>query len=395
MVESRRRNPRIATTLLVEVEGVDRQATPRNADISARGVYFDTDQEFGEVGTVQWLRLTSADRACTVQVMAHVVRNVAAGERPRSPSPGVALEFMPESDDRTEELHDFVRYVLSYRREVKPPVPELVDTVEIPSAAPTVRQLSAGRLSLYSRWAIGIGDTVRIELMAPGVPQPILLRGRAVHVAETEDGAPHGQYRIEVEMEEEREGPLRRLSSNTFRAVVPPAAPSAPAVEPVQAAREVPFEELPYEEIEVDLSSTLDEMLSALVKPGSDAPPRRAHLSGLLTRGRLPMLAALFDMERISGELSLVHGDERARLFVQRGRIIDVEPLIPGTSARTELARLFGWTDGSFEFVIRDIDRPDRVEATVNALLLDLAHRDDEASRIPPPLVEDEAVDSI
>lgn len=368
MVESRRRNPRIATTLLVEVEGMDRHATPRNADISARGVYFDTEQDFGEVGTVQWLRLTSADRECTVQVMAHVVRNVAAGERPRSPSSGVALEFMPESDDRTEELHDFVRYVLSYRREVRPPVPVEERVVEIPTAAPTVRQLSAGRLSLYSRWAIAIGDTVRLELVAPGLPQPILLRGRAIHVTEAEDGSPHGQYRIEVEMEEEREGPLRRLSSNGFR-----------AVKPTTDDEPEPFPD-------DDLSRTLDEMLSALVKPVPDVPPRRAHLSGLLTRGRLPMLAALFDMERISGELSLVHGGERSRLFVQRGRIIDVEPLIPGTGARTELARLFGWTDGSFEFVIRDIDRPDRVEATVNALLIDLAHRADEASRAPPAL---------
>ncbi len=360
MVESRRRNPRIATTLLVEVEGVDREPTPRNADISARGLYFDCDQDFGEVGTVQWLRLMSADRACAVQVMAHVVRNVAAGERSRSLSPGVALEFMPESDDRTEELHDFVRYVLSYRREVRPPVEEIA--VEIPSAAPTVRQLSAGRLSLYSRWAIAIGDMVRVEIMAPGVPQPILLRGKAVHVVEADDGA-HGQFRIEVEMEEERAGPLRRLSSSTFR-----------AVNPLVLAPEV--ETLPGD----DLSRTIENMLAALVTPASDTPPRRVHLSGLLTRGRLAMLAALFDMERISGELALIHGDERSRIFVQRGRIIDVEPLGPGRSPRTELARVFEWTDGSFEFIIRDIDRPDRVEATINALLLDFAHRADETS---------------
>ena len=361
MVESRRRNPRIATTLLVEVEGVDRQPMPRNADISARGLYFDCEQDFGEVGTVQWLRLLSADRACAVHVMAHVVRNVAAEERPRSPSPGVALEFMPESDERTEELHDFVRYVLSYRRESLPPVENAV--VEIPSAAPTVRQLSAGRLSLYSRWAIAIGDTVRVEIMAPGVPQPILLRGKAVHVVEAGADA-HGQFRIEVEMEEERAGPLRRLSSSTFRAVNPLV--GAPALQPFP---------------DDDLSRTIEEMLAALVTPAPETPPRRVHLSGLLTGGRLPMLAALFDMERISGELALVHGNERSRLFVQRGRIIDVEPLTHGRSPRTELARVFDWTEGSFEFIIRDIDRPDRVEASINALLIDFAHRADEASR--------------
>ncbi|MEO6419894.1 MAG: DUF4388 domain-containing protein, partial [Polyangiaceae bacterium] len=330
----------------------------------------------GEVGTVQWLHLASADRARRVHVMAHLVRNVAPGERPSSDAAGVALEFMPESDERTEELHDFVRYVLSNR-------------FDIPSGAPTVRQLSAGRLSLYSRWAIAIGEVVRVEIVAPGVPQPILLRGRAVHVAAAgDDVAHHGQHRIEVELEEEREGPLRRLSSATFRAVkaVPPPDPVAP-----------PPEDEPDPFPGTDLSSTLDEMLSALVT-SSETLPRRAHLSGLLTRGRLPMLAALFDMERISGELTLSHGAERSRLFVQRGRIIDLEPLGPSADVRTELARLFGWTEGSFEFVIREIDRPDRIEATVNAILLDLARRADEASRdhdsddepCPP-----EAIDSI
>lgn len=73
-------------------------------DISATGIFFDMDLDVGPVGTVQWLHVATLDRTKIIHVMAHVVRVVSLADVHREVK-GVALEFMPESDEAaaTEE----------------------------------------------------------------------------------------------------------------------------------------------------------------------------------------------------------------------------------------------------------------------------------------------------
>ncbi len=414
-----RRSARVATKLLVGVEGVDAEPKPRAGDISSTGIYFECDVDIGEVGTVQWLHLRSHDGACEIHLMAHVVRSVSMKELDRPRLGGVALEFMPENDERIAALQEFVRYVLqgdpAEGAFIAPRVDTRAGAADGPTRGATLQKLSVSTLSLEARWSVPVGETVRVEIVAPGVAKPIRLQGRAVHVAPEGKG---GRFHIELEFQEELDGPLRRLSSKSFAAVRPtsagellaavPESERTPSSQPALSSRggapasspEPPPVSSPLDGTDDEyISRTLEELLSALiVPPPEDSPsPRRAHLAGLLSRVRLPTLAALFEMDRISGELTLVQGEERATIFVRDGRIVDVESAALDPRPRPQLARLFGWMDGSFEFIVRPVTRADRVELSTTALLLDLAREADEAARTrasepagpPPPETSD------
>ena len=93
----------------------------------------------------------------------------------------------------------------------------------------------------------------------------------------------------------------------------------------------------------------------------------------------LPSLLAFFELERMTGELTLERGEEIARVFLREGRVVDVEGSTDAESPRGRLASLISWDSGLFEFAILPVDRPDRVESGTSALLLDIARASDEA----------------
>src|SRR5262249_9459856 len=110
------------------------------------------------------------------------------------------------------------------------------------------------------------------------------------------------------------------------------------------------------------------------------------HLSGLVSRIRLPTLCSLFEMEGISGELTLRRADETAVIYVSRGRIVDVAPLPEGTTHRKHIGTLFAWEDGAFEFDVKHVERADMLGVGITALVLDLAREaDEERAGIVPP----------
>jgi hypothetical protein len=134
------------------------------------------------------------------------------------------------------------------------------------------------------------------------------------------------------------------------------------------------------------VSETLDQLFSSIIQRPVEAPaPAHKHLSGSLDRIRLPTLFALAEMERMSGALDVKQGTQTSRLFLRDGRILDVEPMPEGSTHRAELSRLCAWDNGTFEFFMEVIDRPDRVGIATTAMLLDLAREADEASRDEEP----------
>src|ERR1700735_111991 len=110
-----RRGARVATSFLVAIEGVEAAPEPRQGDISATGVYFETKADVGAAGTIHWLHLRSIDSVRELRVMACVVRAVAMAGVETAQIHGAAFEFMPESDEAIATLHEFVRYVLALR----------------------------------------------------------------------------------------------------------------------------------------------------------------------------------------------------------------------------------------------------------------------------------------
>lgn len=364
----------------VAVEGVDAELVRRKGDISATGLYFEVDYDIGEVGTVHFLRLASFDRARTLRIMGHVVRKVSLAGTGSVSVNGAALEFMPENEQAANDLEEFVHYILTLAAE-KPgreprvgarlPAQSVAGAVSDPGAV--VRQLSVRSMTIETNWEVLPGEQVRVEIAAPGLKRRAYLEGAAVRVGPSTDASGSPPFHVEVEFQAEIQRP-RRLSSTTFTAVRPEAMESGP---------------LPSSDEEV--SKTLDDLFSAIIRPAATETRRPTqHLSGLVSRIRLPTLCSLFEMEGISGELTLRRGAEAVVVFVSKGRLIDVVPRPAEVTARVYLGKVLSWEDGSFEFDVKNVERADQVGVGTTALILDLAREADEAkagvgrSDLPP-----------
>ena len=90
-----RRGARVATTFRVAIVGLETTPLPRQGDISATGVYFETDSDVGSAGTIHWLHLVSVDGARDLRVMAYVVRTAVMANVEGQRISGAAFEFMP------------------------------------------------------------------------------------------------------------------------------------------------------------------------------------------------------------------------------------------------------------------------------------------------------------
>ena len=359
-IESRR-SARTAGRFWVAVEGVDTELVPRRGDISATGIFFETDFEIGEAGTVQWLHIASWDRTHALTVMAHVVRAVTLADVHREIR-GVALEFMPESDEVSANVCELARYMLDTppgseaTPGITPRVSATASRGETSATPVSVSKLSVQTLLLETDWSVPVGESVRVEIIARGVRRPIRVEGMAVSVlpAVSTSGK---RYRIAVHVKSEVEGPLRRFSSIALPAVRPGSAGQEP--EPMMAA------------------GPLDQLLSALIKPPT-SPPERRHLTGLLSRIPFTTLCSLIELERLSGDLTVRRPEGTATLFLRDGRFVDIAPYTP--DPRGALAKLLGCHNGSFEFDVAEVGREDRIGASMTELLLDHARASDEAN---------------
>lgn len=368
-----RRSSRVPARFWVAVEGVDAEMVPRLGDISATGIFFEVETEIGEVGTVQWLHIASHDKTHTIHVMAHVVR-VASLANVHRQVKGVALEFMPETDDAAAQLFDFVRYVLDRPQADGEPSPHLsprVETRAAPSAATSgaspanLSQLSVHTLLLETDWSVPVGEKIRVEIIARGVRRPVRVEGHAVSVVPAVE-EPGKRFRIAVRMNEEISGPLRRFSSKAIKA------PDAKMIAEALAAKDA--------EDESSFDDTIDQLLSALIQPTEASPVEREHLSGLLSRIPFTALCSLLDLEQLTGELRVRQGDQLTTLYVRDGRFVDIDSPSQ-TPPKEELARLMKSRDGKFDLVVVPVDREDRIGMSMMQLLIDSARESDERGR--------------
>jgi hypothetical protein len=180
------------------------------------------------------------------------------------------------------------------------------------------------------------------------------------------------RYQIELEVEEEQDRPLRHHSSMSF-----------PKVTPEQVTASRASKSPPGGQADEGVTRILDNLLSALIVPPPDDGQRQRahHLSGQISRIRLPTLCSLFEMERMTGELVVRQSVEEVRIYLDRGQIVDVEPLLVGEAPRSLLRAVLAWEEGSFEFYVQPVARPDKIRMTTTQLLLDLAREDDEFNR--------------
>ncbi len=370
----------MATRILAAIEGIDAEPSPAVGNVSATGAYFETTGDPGDIGAVHWIRVGSMDRTRSLRLMAHVARRVtlddADGRRW-----GVAFEFMPESEETRKKIGDFVVHALEGGD-----APSIEPRLDAYVPAPTegappdvaIRKLTVRSFTLETSWRVAQGEQVRADISAPGIARPISVRGRARSISRLHDTSQGERYLIEVDVHEEVDGPVRRRSSTSFRAVRLDDAARAAAAKTPPDSKGVAAATLSGV-----TDDTLDDLLSALVLSPAAEQERRTpqQLSGQLGRVRLSALCSLFDMERMSGELVLRSAEARVTIFVRNGEIVDVEPVRAGSTPREALRSALGWVAGTFDFFVGKVDRDNRINVGTTALLLDLAREDDEVER--------------
>jgi hypothetical protein len=127
------------------------------------------------------------------------------------------------------------------------------------------------------------------------------------------------------------------------------------------------------------LEALLEEAVFQPADTGFSIP--NEHLGGLLSRIRLSSLLAFFEMERLTGVLTLTQGAMTAQLHMREGRVVDCEAPQVDPDRYSALSKLMTWEDGKFEFSVADVTRPDVINLSTTHLLLRLSQAADEAGR--------------
>lgn len=113
-------------------------------------------------------------------------------------------------------------------------------------------------------------------------------------------------------------------------------------------------------------------------KTGKTAAIR--HLQGDLGQLKPTSLLVFFEMERMTGVLRLDTGKAQASLFINGGRIYDVEAPGRVEDPVAKVSEVLGWEKGTFDFAFGPVDREDRVKTGTTGLLLEAARVADEAA---------------
>ncbi len=336
-----RRGARIAASFWVGIEGIDSQPSLRQGNLSASGMYFETVSEVGPSGSVQFLHLESEDRRVIVQVLARIIRVTNIDDLVHGRSIGLALEFMPATQEGRKSLERLVRHVVECGLRQEGVVDHAFDVQlsgEHQTDRTTLQHLSVQKLVLETDWRAQVGDQLQFQISGSASRGGTLpLDGLVTAVNPAEEG-----YRVEVR--------VTGLSQ-------------------------------PRGEAQPQNLSVFTE----LIAHSSDdfELPAPEHLSGVLSRIKPPTLLGLMELERFSGELRFSNEQrQEVCLYVRDGRPVDAlgDPKL-GSSPRELIAAMMSWTEGQFNFSLESVEREDRLGTSMTSLVLDLAREEDEASQ--------------
>lgn len=336
-----RRAPRYAGEFWVMVQGAEDEMTLRRGNISNTGIIFGTDELDLELGHLEYLHVASADRAFGVVVMAQVARLVALDGGPVGrPYRGIAFEFMPENDTRRTEIEQLVEHAAGHAEAV---APTPASTASPAPATGQVFALEIPHLRMQTTWPVEVGDRVQV-VVRQGATGRIPFEGVVKSVVSPEPHVRPPRYEVEVASMQAGQRAGAHMHPTLTESI------------------DIALAEIMYGEMSADLSH------------------ERPHLRGRLDRICLATVLGWFDVGRMSGRLR-VQGpkDERATLYLREGSLVDVDGLAENTDPIEGLRQVLSWAEGRFELHECDVSRPDRVQTSMPALLLELARQADES----------------
>jgi hypothetical protein len=339
-----RRAPRFETRLWVGIPEVEGEPELEACDLSASGMLLRTHRDAGSPGALRMLRLVTADLGAGINIMAHVVRVVATDDVEEGRTiEATAFEFFPNDP---QELEDFLSQVVEGEMSVTPDTtvehrfPARMDRRRGEAEPATVCALSVSGMVIDTNRAVEAGAKISLEIEAPSSDRALRLSGHAVRSRRIEDFGEGELYSVEVS----------------------------------------------FDQGEESQSSSVADVVNTLVSEAAttDRPARKregVHLSGSLSEVGLASLLAFLELERSSGVLGIERDSNKVTVFVQDGRILDVEADSPDSSAIDSLADLLEWPEGAFEFRFQALERDDAIGLSTTSLLMKCARINDERSR--------------
>ncbi|MFH1129775.1 MAG: DUF4388 domain-containing protein [Pseudomonadota bacterium] len=357
----RRRGARIRAQFWTKIEGIETSLRLREGDISATGIYMKLDRPVGEPGVVHSIRIAGLDKSLAVDLMARVIRVLHYEDVDRGTIvAGAAFEFMIEDEQRKLEMGQIVRQIaVSPHIELDQPRLDYRVGVQIDGPAEekfdaTIYNFNSSEMHIETNWRVTVGEEIKGEIRTPSSKKMVRFGGQATKsICELdENGKP--RYRVEVRLEKE---------DNAQR-----------------SDHEITSDESSADSWDGDPMAMLLE--EALFPPPKREQPfsEKTHLSGALSRVRLPSLLAFFEMERMTGMLEISNEGNDAKIFFRDGQAVDVES-VDGKKGEVALASLCDWQEGFFSFIVQPVDRKDRIGQKTSSLLLNLALKQDEISR--------------
>ncbi len=347
-----RRGARIAASFWIGIEGIDNQPTLRQGNLSATGVYFEVGETVGPSGSVQFLHIESEDHRAVVQVLARIIRTSVIDDIDTGHSVGLAMEFMPSSSEGRMSLERLVRHVveLGLRQEALISHRFDIDVAGVHHADRTnLQHLSIQRLTLETDWEAVVGDVLQLQIQSPRTgAQSFPLQGQVTNVDSADEG-----YLVNIQ-----------ITGSSVQA------------DESGVQGDVLDKEL--------LDREIDMFTDLITQPVEDfALPIPEHLSGLLSRIKLPTILGLMEMERMSGELRFTNDDEQEMvLYIDTGMPVDmVDASGKEGSPKELLKQLMGWAEGEFRFLVEEVSREDRFGTSMTSLILELARLEDEANQ--------------
>jgi DNA-binding response OmpR family regulator len=110
----------------------------------------------------------------------------------------------------------------------------------------------------------------------------------------------------------------------------------------------------------------------------------RTRFSGSLEDVAVVDLLQTIAVSGKSGVATVKRGDREARLYFQKGQLIDAE--VGDLRGEEAVYRTITWTTGTFDLEFRAVDHPVVIEASTNALLMEGLRRVDELGRLAEQL---------
>ncbi len=110
----------------------------------------------------------------------------------------------------------------------------------------------------------------------------------------------------------------------------------------------------------------------------------KGALRGDLSQVALASILSLIEMERRTGNLLLVHGDETVTLLLKEGSVVRID-LPPRHAHKQGIERFFhalNWKEGQFELSAAEIDVEDELNLPISFVLLEHARRQDEGQPV-------------